>query len=291
MRVRDIALAILIMAVWGFNLAIAKLGLVELPPMLFLWLRFFIVAVLLVPLVRMPRGRWRDIGILAFLLGCLHFPVMFSGIALVDAAVASILSQIQVPVAAGMAALFLGDRIGWRRMLGMALAIAGVAILAGAPSEESSPLGVVLVLVGALAFAAANFWMKRLADVDPFTVNGWVCLLSLPAMTGYTLALEDGQWAAIAEASATAWFSVAFQSVGIVILSYAAWYRLLRRYSVAQTMPFVLLLPIFGVLGGVLLRGEPVTWPMAVGGVLTLVGVAVIILRRPAAVEQKGSPT
>jgi O-acetylserine/cysteine efflux transporter len=84
---------------------------------------------------------------------------------------------------------------------------------------------------------------------------------------------------------------VAFQAIAIVILSYWLWYRLLRRYSVNQTMPYLLLLPIFGVLSGVALRGEPLTWPMALGGLLTIAGVAVIILRRPKSVEQKVSAT
>jgi O-acetylserine/cysteine efflux transporter len=291
MRLLDAAIAVAIMALWGVNFAVAKLGLAEMPPILFVTLRFIIVSIMLVPFVPVPHGRWRDIGILALVFGGIHFPLMFSGMALVDAAVSSILVQIQVPAAAALAAIFLGDKIGWRRMTGMAVSILGVAILAGAPTEASSPWGVAMVIVGGIAFAVASIWMKRLADLDAATINGWMSLFATAPLVAYSLVLEEGQLTAIANASWHAWFAVAFQAIAIVILSYWLWYRLLRRYSVNQTMPYLLLLPIFGVLGGVVLRGEPVTWAMALGGLLTIAGVAVIILRRPKSVEQKVSAT
>lgn len=291
MRPFDAVIAVAIMALWGVNFAVAKLGLAELPPILFVTLRFIIVSIVLVPFVPVPHGRWRDILILAAVFGGIHFPLMFSGMALVDAAVSSILVQIQVPAAAALAAIFLGDKIGWRRMSGMAVAILGVAILAGSPTEASSPWGVAMVIVGGIAFAVASIWMKRLADLDAATINGWMSLFATAPLLAYSLTLEEGQLTAIAGASWHAWFAVAFQAIAIVILSYWLWYRLLRRYSVNQTMPYLLLLPIFGVLGGVVLRGEPVTWAMALGGALTIVGVAVIILRRPKSVEQKVSAT
>jgi O-acetylserine/cysteine efflux transporter len=291
MRPLDALIAIGIMALWGLNFAVAKLGLAEMPPILFVTMRFIIVSIVLVPFVPVPHGRWRDILILAAVFGGVHFPLMFSGMALVDASVSSILVQIQVPAAAALAALFLGDRIGWRRLTGMAVAILGVAILAGSPNEASSPWGVAMVIVGGIAFSVASIWMKRLADLDAATINGWMSLFATPPLLAYSLALEHGQLAAIAGASWRAWFAIAFQAVVIVILSYWLWYRLLRRYSVNQTMPYLLLLPIFGVLGGVVLRGEPVTWAMALGGLLTILGVAVIILRRPKSIEQKVSAT
>ena len=55
----------------------------------------------------------------------------------------------------------------------------------------------------------------------------------------------------------------------------------MRRYDINQVIPFTLLVPIFGVAGGVLFLGEVLTLSLMVGGCLTVAGVAIIVLRRP----------
>jgi len=69
----------------------------------------------------------------------------------------------------------------------------------------------------------------------------------------------------------------------VQIVYYAIWYRLLRLYPVNQIMPVTLLCPVLGVLAGVVLLGETLTWPAVIGGAATLAGVGIIMLWRPAA--------
>lgn len=291
MKPIDLLLAVGVMIIWGYNFVIAKYGLAEMPPLLFVALRFALVAVLLVPFVRMPRGRWRDVLILAVLLGLIHFSLMFTGMKHVDAAVAAIVIQIQVPASALLAMIFFRDRIGWRRALGMAVAIGGVAILAGEPRHGSALWAIGLIVLAAIVWAGANIQMKRMADLDPSTINGWMSLFAAPMLFAVSLVIEDGQWQAVTQASWRAWVAVAFQSVVVMILSYAVWYRLLRTYSVNQTMPCTLLVPVFGVLSGVLFLDEPASWNLLLGGIATLVGVGIIILRRPKVVECQAQVT
>jgi O-acetylserine/cysteine efflux transporter len=56
---------------------------------------------------------------------------------------------------------------------------------------------------------------------------------------------------------------------------------MIGKYTINQTMPFTLLVPLVGVLSGVLVLGEPVSLTIVIGGVATLGGVAIIVLRRP----------
>ncbi len=287
MTLADGLVGLLIAFFWGLNFAISKAGLEQFPPILMISLRFALVAMLLVPFVPMPRGRMKEIAFFSITLGLLHFSLMFSGLAQVDAAVAAITIQIQVPFAALLSAILFRDPPGWRRMLGMALAIAGVAILAGEPRTSSVLWAVGLIVAAALIWAVSNIQMKKLADVDGFALNGWMALLAAPQLLLTSLLIERGQWAAITSADLLDWGSVAYQGVIVVILGYGLWYRLLRRYSVNQVMPFTLLVPLFGVLSGVLFLGEAQTWPLAAGGMATIIGVAIIVLRRPKLVEQK----
>lgn len=287
MTLADGLTGLLIAVLWGLNFAISKAGLEQFPPIFMVSLRFVLVAALLVPFVPFPRGRMKEIALFSTTLGLLHFSFMFSGLAQVDAAVAAITIQIQVPFAALLSAVLYRDPPGWRRMLGMALAIAGVAILAGEPRTSSVLWAVGLIVVAALIWSVSNIQMKRLGDVDGFALNGWMAILAAPQLLLVSLLIEDGQWAAIRAADWIGWGAVAYQGVVVVIVCYGLWYRLLRRYSVNQVMPFTLLVPLFGVLSGVLFLGEAVTWQLVAGGMATIIGVAIIVVRRPRLVEPK----
>ncbi len=288
MSARDMALALLVMIVFGLNFVVVKIGLEQLPPLTFMALRFFVVAVLLVAFVPVPRGRLGELYLYSLTLGVVHFALIFGALPHVDAAVAAIAIQIQVPFAALLAALFLNDRIGWRRAVGMAVAIAGVAILAGEPRQGSPIWAVAMVVVAALVWAGSNIQMKRLSDLGSLQLNAWVALLATPQLVLLSLVLERDQVAAVLAADWRAFAAVAYQAVVIVILGYGIWYRLMARYPVNQVMPWTLLVPVFGVLSGVAFLGEPVTAGLVVGGALTLCGVAVIVIRRPRAVSATG---
>ena len=71
-------------------------------------------------------------------------------------------------------------------------------------------------------------------------------------------------------------------------LGYALWYGLIRRHPVGQVAPFLLLLPVFSVTGGIVLLGESLTLQIALGGAVVIAGVAFILVeRRTAAAEAK----
>jgi O-acetylserine/cysteine efflux transporter len=81
------------------------------------------------------------------------------------------------------------------------------------------------------------------------------------------------------------WGVLAFQSLLVTLVGYGVWYRMMRNFPVNQVMPFTLLIPLFGVLSGILFLDEPLTWFMLIGGAATLAGVAICVIRRPALVE------
>lgn len=287
MTPQDVALALLVMALWGLNFVAAKIGLAEFPPMLMMGLRFTLVAALLLPFVRMPRGKMRGVFLLSVILGTVHFPLMFNGIKGLDAATASVAAQLQVPFASLLAALFFKDKLGWKRAFGMVVAFAGVLLIAGEPRLAGNLTPLVLVVLASLAFALASVQIKRLGAVDGFALNAWMGLFAAPQLLALSLLLESGQAEAIANATLWGWGALAFIAVLATIVAYGLWYRLLRRYDVNQAVPFMLLVPLFGVASGVLLLDEPLTWRLALGGLVTVAGVGVIVLRLPRVVNEK----
>ena len=281
MKPADLALGIAVMLIWGVNFVAAKLGVGQLPPIMLMAIRFATVAALLLPVAQLPRGRYRRILTLSCTLGCAHFACMFTGLRGLDAGTTAILTQTQVPFAAGIAAIVYRERLGWVRAAGMIVAFAGVAMMAGEPRFTANLGSAALVVVAAFLWAASNIQIKQLGPIDGTSLNAYLALFSAPQLAIVSLALESGHGAALAAAD---WrvvaFSILYMAVLTQIISYVMWYRLLRLYPVNHVMPLTLLVPVFGVLSGVVFLGEALSWRAVLGGAATLIGVAVIVLYR-----------
>jgi O-acetylserine/cysteine efflux transporter len=188
-----------------------------------------------------------------------------------------------VPFAVLLAAIFLDDRPGWRRSLGVVMAFAGVAIIFAHPEAGVSGhlVSLALMLAAAMVWSVANFQIKALTGVDGLALNGWIALFAAPQLLLASLALERGQWTALQQATWRGYGAAAFMAVFATIVGYGLWYHLVRKYPISLAMPFTLLGPVFGVASGVILLHEPFTLRMAIGSLVTIAGVAVIVLRRP----------
>jgi O-acetylserine/cysteine efflux transporter len=288
LAIRPLHLLLFLMTVtiWGFSFIVTKWGVQEMPPIFFVGLRFLLVALILVPFVPRPRGHWKRIVQISVTLGLLHFSCMFVALVRTPAGTTALLAQLQVPFAALLAALFLGDRLGWRRALGMALAFAGAGVVLGAPSFASPWWSDLLAVLAGLFWAISAVQIKSMGSaVGAASINGWVAVCAVPQLFVASLILEQGQWAAIQGMSWRLAFALFYNSVLIVVVGYGTWYRLLKIYDVNQAMPFMLLMPPIALLSGSLLLGEPLTWSLIVGGLVTVAGVAIILVRRPRLVE------
>jgi O-acetylserine/cysteine efflux transporter len=281
-----LALMLLVQFLWGVNFAVAKFGLDSFAPIFFVALRFSLVAVLLVFVVGLPKRRLlKKLLPLSVTMGVMHFTLIFLGMRNLDAATSSIAVQLQTPFAAIMAAFFFGERLGWRRILGMVVAFAGVLLIAGEPRFSDNPWPLLSVIAAALVWAAGNIQVKALGDsVDAVQLNGWIAILAAPQLLIASWIIEGPQWLNIPEADWTGWGALLFQAVVIAVFTYWIWYNMMRRYPVNQVMPFTLLLPLIGVAAGALMRDEAITWQMIVGGLATVAGVGIIVLRRPTVV-------
>ena len=282
MKLHHLALIFLVMLIWGFNFVVVKFGLMLMPPFTFVALRFLVVAMMLLPFIKLPP-RWGELAALSVTLGILHFSLMFTGMKRIDASTAAIAVQLQVPFAALLAAFFFKDRIGWRRMLGMAIAFAGVALIAGEPRFQGGYLPLILVVTAACVWAFANIQIKKLGDtIDVMALNGWIAVLAFPQLLIVALLAEGNPLETVPWDHWGVWGVLAYQSILVTLVGYGVWYRMMRNFAVNQVMPFTLSIPLFGVLSGILFLGEPLTWFMVIGGVATLAGVAICVIRRPA---------
>ncbi len=270
---------------WGINFVAAKYGLMYFQPLFFVALRFTLVAILLLPVVGLPKRKLLHLIPLSMTMGVMHFSLIFTGMRYLDAATSSIAVQLQVPFAAILAAIFFKETVGWRRLVGMIVAFAGVVLIAGEPRFAGNLWPLLSVIGAALVWATANVQVKALGDeFDALRLNGYIAILAAPQLLLVSYLIEGNQWPQVLEVDWRGWAALLFQSVIVAIGTYLIWYNMMRRYPVNQVMPFTLLLPMIGVLSGHVMLDEPITWQMLLGGLATLAGVAIVVIRRPAVV-------
>ncbi len=285
MSLREISALLLMCLVWGFHFVVIKTVVGAVPPMFYAALRLVLVAAIMAPFLRWRAGQMGRIFLGGLCLGVFNYAMMFTGVKLAPASAAAIAIELHVPFATILAIVFLGDRPGWRRFLGIAFAFSGVAIIAtgGAASDDPAArvgLGVALVAAAAFSEAMGAVFVKRSTSFTPHQLLAWFSLIGAAGLSVMTLIFETGQWAAFAAADKVLLAgAILYSAIGASIIGHATYYWLLHRLPVSVVAPSVLLTTIFAVLFSVLLLGDPFGARMAFGGLLTLAGVGVVLLR------------
>jgi O-acetylserine/cysteine efflux transporter len=280
MKPADIALALTVPVLWGFGFVIAKPAMTHFPPLLLMAMTYGVTALCLcrrIPAIRTP---FLSMICLGLLVATIQAGLIFYALADLPASTAVLILQSSVPFSVLFAWPLAGERPTAVRLLGMALSFAGIVVIVGLPQEVSSLGPSILLLAGAAFWALGQVVARRLGRDDGMTLTAGIAIHALPQMLLASALLEHGQWAAIASATWRDWATfAAFALLGFVA-AYTIWYGLLRRHRVEQVIPFSLLMPVVGVLSGVLLLHERVTANELAGGAIVMAGLAVVIFAK-----------
>ena len=272
---RDVLAALTVVTLWGLNFIAVKVALVVFPPLMLSSLRFALVALLTVWFFRPRPGQFRPILLLAVILGCGHFGLLFWGLAGMDAATTAIVTELGVPFSVILAWALHNDRLDMKRALGLVAAFAGVGLLAGEPTLPDLARLLVAVLAMA-AWAAANIVIKKMGAIHPMALNGWMGLMAAPMLAAASVATETGQVQAMAAITWPVALGITYTVIGSSLVAYTLWYRLVASHDISRLVPITLLGPVVGVAAGIVGLGETMTWQKLVGGAITVAGVAVV---------------
>ncbi len=271
---------ILINAIWGFNLVAIKVGVDRFPPVFLGFLRFLIVALAVLPWLRVRRGEMRWLLIAAVFGGGLQFAIMYTGVALSkNMSSVAIAGQLGVPFATILSIVMLGERIHWRRSLGIALSFAGVVVLGFNPHVMESWQGLALIVLGAFIGAIGLVAIKRVRDLNALELQAWLSWGSLPVFLMLTLWLEEGQVESLRNVDLTGAAAVLYSALLASLFAHTAYFAMVHRYPMSRVAPLTVMAPIFSVAFAILFLGDVLDWRMVIGGVMTLSGVAVIVMR------------
>ena len=278
---RHLLLALAVVAVWGTNFVVIRVGLDDLPPLLFATLRFFFVLLPAAFFVRRPAVSWTSLAAYGVLIGFGQFGLLYIAMdGLISPGLASLVVQSQVFFTIGLAMAFSGEKVRSFQMLALLMATIGIAIIIEHGDASATPFGLGLVLLAAISWAGGNHVAKASGATNLLAFVVWASLFSIPPLFLGSLLMEG--WPAIsgalADAGAGAWGAVLWQSIGNSMFGYAAWGWLLSRYPAATITPTAMLVPVFGMGASALLLGEALPlWKLAAAA-LVIGGLAVNIL-------------
>ena len=280
MKAVDIFAAIAVAVIWGMGFVVAKAGMSHFSPILLMALRFLVTTLVLVWFFPPPKSLFKSLFWIALVSAALQYSLTFSGVRGIDASTSALLIQLEVPFGLLMAWFFLGDKLTLKQVLGTTIAFAGAMLIVGEPKLSNDLRYVFMVIAGAFTWAIGQVMIKKLGNLGGFKLITGVAVLATPQLFIASFLLESDQITQIQTAPIEAWAAVAYLGLIMTALAYALWYRLLGLYNVNQVMPFLLLLPVTSVIGGILFLDEVLTLKIALGGGLALLGVALITVQR-----------
>ena len=283
-RALSTVLLVITMLIWGSTYVVTKTGLDELPPMLFALVRFSVASACLVPLAllrggvaAMARPRpWGTLALMGFTGVGLYYVSFNLALVYTNASQGSLVQSSLPVVTAGMAMVWLHEWVSRRRLLGIGLAIAGVLLIVVRSQPEASArsplLGNVLMLGTVLSWGVYTMLAKRTAGLDSTVVVAAITVIGTVMLLPAAL-VEAVVRGGVPSISTASWLRIvylgALPSAGCFVL----YSRALRDLDASQVGTYINLVPLVGVLSGVLVLGEEVT-PLAVlGGALVLLGV------------------
>jgi O-acetylserine/cysteine efflux transporter len=275
---RHLLLALAVVAVWGSNFVVIKLGLAQLPPLLFATLRFVFAVLPAVLFLRRPAVPWRELAAYGVLIGAGQFGLLYLAMhGHISPGLASLVVQTQVFFTIGLSMWFSRERLGIFQWVALALALAGIGVIAAHTDADTSALGLGLVLLAALSWAGGNLVARRAGSVNMLAYVVWASLFSVPPLLLLSWLFEGpaAMLQGLQQASVATWAAVLWQSVGNTLFGYAAWAWLLARHPAATVSPMALLVPVFGMTASAFWLGESLpAWKLAAAA-LVLAGLAI----------------
>jgi len=282
---RSLAVLLLLLAVlvWGSTYVVTKAGVEAAPPMLFALLRYCVASLLLLAIALLRRGTarlprpapWGTLSLMG-LTGVALYYMGFNVALTYTTASQGALVQSSIPaVTAAVAVVMLRERLSAQRMLGIALAIAGVVLIVartgGGTSAPAPLLGNVIMFATVVVWAVYTSLAKRVSGADPVAVTAAISILgTLMLVPGAALEAANAPTPAI---SGPTWLRIVYLGALPSAASYLLYNRALRDLDASQVGAITNLSPVIGAVSGVVLLGETIT-PLAVaGGALVLAGV------------------
>ncbi|WP_223232297.1 MULTISPECIES: EamA family transporter [Marinomonas] len=278
MKLRDFGLLFALMALWGLNFSVIKLGVSSVHPLILTALRFSFAVFPLIFFIKKPDVPWRYLIAygLSFGVGVWGLTTLSIG-AGVSAGMASLLLDMSVVSSLLVGWLCLNETMTRNKLLGAGLALLGLILIMYSEGGSVTGKGLVLVLMASVFWSINGLIVKRANTKSIFAFNIWGMVFAPLPLLLLAVMLEGTQVITELPNQLTQWtlFSALFQAYPTTLLGYWFWNKMIMKYSVSSVAPMTLLVPVFGILGGYWFYDEAIQTSQIIAAVLILLGLFV----------------
>lgn len=275
-----LVLMILVNLAWAMNTVVSKfaVGTFEAPPLFYAGMRALLVLAILAPLLRPVPRQLGKVMVIGLAISGGSFALFYLGLVTASPSAAGIVSLAAAPLTVLFAILFLGERIGWKRGLGIALTFGGVALAMMAEDSLEMSAGLWLVFASAALGALGSVFVKKL-EVGSFQLQAWASLASMVMLLPLSALVEPSPVAAFSRFPWELAACLAFAAVVASVGAHGIYFRLLQRHDANLIVPLTLLNPLFTIGLGAWLTNDPIGARLLFGGAIAVAGVTIIVLR------------
>jgi len=294
MRAFDFSILMLCCLCWAGNLAVTAwaLGNNPVPPFMLAFVRSGIVLVLTFPFLRIkPPKHWIRLLIVCACVGPVHLAFLYTGLRTAPASGSSIVAQMLIPFATILSVIFLKERIGWVRSMGIVGAFIGTIFMIYEPGALSFDIGLVYIMIAYLALAVGSILMKKVGDVDWRQYVVWVAVMVFIFMGLSTFLFESGQAAVWETSKWPLLIAATYAALAVSIVAHGQYFRLIKDYDVSLVVPLTLIMPLFACILGVVFLQETIFLRYYIGAALILPCVYIIARRGKSSNEGEISGT
>jgi len=278
---RELVVLLIMCLVWSFHFVVIKIAVEHVPPLFYAAIRMSLVAILLFPFLRWKKTYMVRVLLAGVFLGALNYAFMFKGIYYADAAASALALELYVPFATLLSVWFLGETIGYKTISGIILALIGVTCIALAKGEASLNIGIIFIVLAAGFEAIGATLVKTINQFKPIELLAWFSLMGAVILWPLTFMIENNQ-ITLLQAS-DPWLvigAVFYSAIGASIIGHTSFYWLLQRLPLSVVAPSGLLTTMLAVILSVIFLKEELVLLQIIGGIIVLIGVGVILIRR-----------
>ena len=266
--------AILVTAIWGFNMVGMKAVLTDMDPLLFTSARFLLLAIVLLPFVKISKTQLRPLLPIALVMGLGHFYLLAVGLSIVPGVVASVCFLLAAPFSALLSYLFLNERITQIQTLAIIIATLGAMLPTLLSGQSDLQWGMLIIILSTFMWAIGNIQIRKLKQLSVLSIQFWIAIITAPLCFSANL-LQADDTPILPQFTTITIMTLFYVVLCSSILSYSLWYGLIHRHGMSRVAGFILLQPIYTFIFGYLLLGEILTFWQLVGSSVTLFGVYV----------------
>lgn len=272
----------LIYLIWGMNWVVMKTANTFFPPITFVAYRFLFGALVLLSVwfwlhLPLPKKKyWPWIFLTGILQMGLNNIAAQTSMLTLGAGMVSVLNYSMPVFAAVMAHFLLGERLTWRKGVGIVLAIAGMAVLMDVHAG-GDVTAICIGLLSAVFWGLASIFVKlKLSDVNPISLTTWQMVCASLSLLVYTAIVPQGEVVWNTESV----LCLIYNGVLASALAFFLWSWILQHIEVSKASVAVLAVPVVGVVGGILCLGEPMTLHIFFGMLMIMAGIYIVVTNK-----------